>query len=485
LPDAVAHGKVVLAGIIGGQSVKALDFASSKFAGQPELYFTDLVQETLFRLLARYSEKTGGAVMPARALEDLMGRVRAGMLQQYTEEYAARAQENPEWHEFVHSVLQLRNLAGERATGETLATAAMILRGEVELEDGTKMSGHADAREFALTGFADAERIGSETESPEGDVSVEGNAVLADYASAKALQKTGRPVGVQLGIPSVDEGLGGGLAKGLTIAVAGTTVGKSSLCVQAAWYNAVMEGRHVLYFTTEQARDDVRLKIIARHSRLPKFGLERGLDTARIRSGWLSDGEEAVLADVVSDLKGGGYGEIQLVQMPSHCTVSIMAGRAENIARRILPELVVADYLQLFEPERRGRDTKEFESQSGIVKAAHSWATTCFRNIGVALISPWQLNRNGSGALKAGGAFSLDEHMASSSEAARTAGTVISMTLREEDSSRGRQVPLQFSIEKNRGGARGMRYPVTADYATSYFADRRDDGGSDYLGLED
>jgi hypothetical protein len=423
--------------------------------------------------------------MPVKALEDLMGRVRAGTLHQYTEEYAARAQENPEWHEVVHSVLSLRNLAGERATGETLATAAMILRGEVELEDGTKLSGHADAREFALGGFADAERIGSETESPEGDVSVEGNAVLAEYAAAKALTKLGRPVGVQFGIPSVDAALLGGLRKGLALLVAGTTVGKSSGCVQAAWHNAVNEGHNVIYFTTEQARDDVRVKFIARHSRLPKFGLERGLDSARILSGWLSDGEEAVLADVVADLKGGGYGEIQVVQMPEHCTVSAMTGRAESIARRARPDLVVVDYLQLFDPERRGRDTKEHESQSGIVKAAHRWANAAFGDTGVALLSPWQINRNGMGSLKAGGGFSLDEHMASSSEAGKTAGVVISMALREEDTSRGRQVPLQWTVEKNRGGPRGTRCPVTADYATSYFDDRESDSGQDYLGLED
>jgi len=66
----------------------------------------------------------------------------------------------------------------------------------------------------------------------------------------------------------------------------------------------------------------VRLKIIARHSRHPKFSLGKGLDVAKIRSGWLSRDEEMMLDLVLDDLRTcTDYGEVQVVQMPERCTI--------------------------------------------------------------------------------------------------------------------------------------------------------------------
>ena len=54
----------------------------------------------------------------------------------------------------------------------------------------------------------------------------------------------------------------------------------------------------------------------------------------------------------------------------------------------------------------------------------------------------------------------------------RTAATVLSLALPEEDTSEGRDVRLVLSVEKNRNGVRGGRFRVSADYATSFFTDR-------------
>lgn len=467
--DAVAHGKIVLSAVLAnGGSVRALDYASSRVG---EDHFTDPVQRSLFTVLVGYARQAGG-ILTREALGDMLRGKKPGTVQMYEEAYDAIASALPELHQFRHSVDQLRELAAERATGEALATAMQILRDGVRAEDGQELAGHADAREFAQVALAEAEQLASTSDTPEGNVNTEGDEVLAAYAAARELRRSGRPVGVQFGLPDLDRSLGGGLGKGLALLVAGTTVGKSSLCVQLAWYNAVIEGRDVMVFTTEQHRDEVRVKLVSRHSRHPKFGLGRGLDTLKITSGWLSEEEERALAWVADDLKTGGYGELQVVQMPERCTVSVIAGRAEAMARRRRPDLMVFDYLQLCDPERRGRDSREDVNQGGIVKGAHRWAQTAFHGRGVPFVSPWQINRNGMSALKSGGGFSLDEHMSQSSEAAKTAAVVLSLALSEEDASRGRAVPLVLTVEKNRNGVKGGRFPVTADYATSYFSDR-------------
>ena len=485
MPDAVAHGRTVLSAVVAGRgSVAALDYAAAKLP-DPDVYFTDPVQRVLFQLLVRYAARNGG-VLSREALGDLLRDRKPGTALMYGEAYAALAATVPEVHEFRHAVDMLRDLASERATGDALAAGMQILREGASLDDGRKLRGYADAREYVLEALASAEQLGSEADTPEGDVTGEGGDVMADYARVKALRMSGKPVGVQFGIPSLDGDLGG-LGNGLALVVAGTTVGKSSLVVQLAWFSAVAEGRNVQFFTTEQHRSEVRVKIVARHSRHPKFGLPSGLNSRKIRAGWLSEEEEKALDWVVSDLKGGGYGEIQVVQMPERCTVSVMAGRSESLARRVMPDVVIADYLQQFEPDHLVRDAKAHETQMGIVKRAHRWAQACYHGRGVPLVSPWQANQGGSAALRGGGSFSIDEHMSQTTEAAKTAGVVLALgTGGEEDSSGGRRVPLLLSVVKNRDGARGARHHLTADYATSFFTDREepDAGMAGDLGLD-
>lgn len=445
------------------------------------------MQRGLFKLLRRFSDRYG-AIMGQEQLEDLMrAKFDVGTRAMYAETYAALAGSPcPEWHEYQHSTDMLRQLAGERATGEALATGKAILAGLVRLEDGTELRGPDDAREFVLGALAEAQLLSTDSETAEGDISAEGGDVLAAYAEARALRDSGKPVGVQVGIESVDKGLAGGIKKGLTLVVGSTGSGKSTFCVQVAWHNAVMEGRNVQYFTTEQARDEVRAKIVARHSCLPQFGLQHGLDSSRILSGWLRRGEEQVLADVVADLKGGGYGQIQTVQMPDNCTVSMMRTRSEGLARAARPDVLVMDYLQLLAPERKTRDSRVHEDQSGIVKTAHSWALTAYRQTGVSLISPWQANQAGATALRGGQErFSVDTHMSATKEAGNTAGMVLALGLREEDTTKGRAVPLKLSVVKHRGGAAGESFDLTADYATSRFSEHGSAGGGDEDYLDD
>jgi hypothetical protein len=488
MADEVAHGKTVLSAIVaGGGSVRALDHAAEKLA-VPELFFTDAVQLKVFLLLERYRRQAGG-IMPREVLSDLLRGRKPGTVQMFEETYDGLAAFVPEEHQFRHAVDQLRELAAERATGEALAMGKQILganeKEPFKLEDGRALWGHEEARAYVQAALADAEQLGADADTPVTDVARDGDEVMAAYARAKALKQSGKRIGVAFGLDSLDKYLGGGIGNGLCLVVAGTTVGKSSLCVQAAWFNAVIEGRNVLVFTTEQHCHEVRLKLVARHSRLPKFGLAQGLDTARMRGGWLSEEEERVFAWVLDDLKTGGYGGIEVVQMPERCTVPQWTGRAESMGRRRRPDLMVFDYLQLCDPALRTRDSREHENQSGIVKSAHRWGQAAFHGHGVPLISPWQANQGGAQALRGGGGgFSLDQHMSQSSEAAKTAGTVITLAAPEEDTTRGRAAPLTLTVEKNRDYARGGRFQVVADYATSHFADR-EDMGEDPIDLGD
>lgn len=471
----VSHGQVVLSAIIGGTgSLSALGYARDKL--EPE-HFTDKTQMVLFRVLGTYADMYDG-IMSSSAFGDMLRDLKAGSAQMYVESYdAIAARPLPEFHAFKHSVGQLRELAAARKTEEALAAGLEISRHGVTDDRGSKLKGHADARAYVMEMFAAAEEAGGVSDSPRGDVTTEGDSLLAEYARIKELQLAGQVPGILFGIPALDLHLESGLGNGeLGLVAAGTTAGKSSLCVQAAWYNAVMRGQDVLVFTTEQLRTALRIKFMARHSKHPKFGLPRGLNTAAIRSGRLTAAEEQVLAAVADDLKHGGYGVCNIVQMPENCTLEVMAAKEAAISRTLpkgKPDLVIADYLQLFQAVRPSRDARVNETQGAILKHAATWARSCHDGEGVPFLSPWQMNTAGVLKMKSGNGFTLED-LSETAEAQRTPGLVLALSHSEEDLSRGRRAPLEVTVLKFRDGPRGMKFPVEADFATCCFKDRAD-----------
>jgi replicative DNA helicase len=472
------HGDIVLAAVIGGTgSTKALDFIGTKLT--PE-HFPDKRQQDLLKLLARYAAQTHG-IMGRAALEDFLRDKAPGSrldLVAYYDLLAAAPM--PTKDQFVHSVGQLAELAADRDTGDVLAAGLEILRHGVQDSLGAELRGHADARLYVSARLAEVERDLHLSDSPEGDARDDADDVLASYAHAKALRASGQVPGVLFGIPALDAYVEGGIGPGeMALLLSWTSVGKSRLCVQHAWDAAVEQGKNVVYFTTETLRPDICRALVARHSRLPKFGLAEGLNDRKIRAGALTPAEEQALAAVIDDFKYGPYGRLRVVQMPEHCTMSGLSGRFEAISRMFTPELVIADYLQLFIPERQRRDGSEREDQSGILKSAKRWCASCLGGKGVPFVTPWQVNKTGRQSMKASGVFELEDAHGTS-EAAKTPDLVLAL-MDEEDTSGGRNAPLRIKALKVRGGPRGQSFPLLADYATCYFHDRDE---PDEVGLE-
>lgn len=475
--DATAHGEIILTAVIGGRgSTKALDYAATHLT--PE-HFEDPRQVQLFILLTRYALQTHG-IMTRPALEDLLRHRKAGSRLALAEYYSAVAgMLLPARHQFLHSVGELLTLAAERETGSALATARTILTDPegVRLDDKTVLSGHEDARSWLLAEMARIEQSLRKSDSPEGDAHDDADDVLAAYAAAKDLQMRGEAPGVLFGVPALDAFIGSGIGPGeMGIILAGTTIGKSRLCVQHAWHASVVQRKHVVYFTTETLRPQICRNLIARHSVLPQFGITGraglpGLDSKDIRAGTLSASEESALDVVIKDFKTGDYGRLRVVQMPEHCTVSGLASRFAAIERAFPPDLVIADYLQLFEPDRRSRENREFENLSGILKSFKRWCATARGGRGVAAETPWQVNLGGRQNLRSSGSYVLEDS-SGTQEAARTPDIVLALEDREKDTTAGRRVEMDLSALKVRDGPRGKKFPIEADYATCCFRER-------------
>lgn len=473
--DSVEHGKNVLGRVLasrGSADTADLDYAVARLL-PAEHFFTDRVQAALFELCRRYADNYR-AVLPKKVLDDVLRDKPPGTALLYGEYYDALCEREVADDEFRHSVDQLRDLAAERVTGEALAQGITILQsGARDERTGEVLHGHAAAREHVLAAFAAAERDATGTDTPDGDIRAEREKILGQYARAKELRLSGRAPGVQFGISGLDDKLKSGVAPGsLNIVLGWTSAGKTSYCVQWAWHVSVVQQRDVVYFTTETLRPGIVAKLIARHSRLAKFGLPKGLNSDDILGGTLDPEEEDSLNQVVADLTSGPYGRIQVTQCGKAAGVSVIESRLAANRRQFTPAIAFVDYAQLLVPERNGyRDAKYNVDLAGIVKDLKQVGAAFGEGAGIPVVTPWQVSREGRRNLKPGEGYTLLD-VAETKEAADTADLVLALVDPGKDTTRGRAVPVEAMVLKNRLGERNFGVQLTADFATSFFDPR-------------
>jgi len=464
MPDAVDHGRVVLGAILAGRA----DLLAAARRHLAPAHFTDSVQAALFTFCERYADQAGG-VLPRAALADIFRGQPPGTAAKYAEYFDLVTAVKPAEDEFRWSVQQLRELYAERRTGELVTRSMEVLTsGAVEGTGARRreIRGHADARAFLLSGLAEIERDLSAEDSPEGDMRAEGREIKQDYVRRELQRHSGDVTAT--GLPALDGMLGGGQQRGELNLIAGSTSsGKTALCCQLAHHAVTQQGRNVVIFTSETLRSQVRFRILARHSREPKFGLERGINTRDMKAGTLPD--RNAFATVLHDFSASdGYGRCYIAQVPRGATVATLESRLAALARDWTADLVIIDYLALLRPGNRHRDLRE--SLVDIIQEAGQLATTYSGGLGVPVLSPWQVRREARDSASKRGYFTLND-LSETAEASNRAHVVMSLLEPDTDDSRGRDVRLKLSVLKNRDGERGGEpIELRADYATAFFA---------------
>jgi replicative DNA helicase len=441
-------------------------------------HFAGQVLPEMFALLQRYLDMTG-EVMTRSALAAFLDerRVQAGSVAMYLETYDLCLVTEVSDGEFAWAVDRLRGMASEQATGQALAEAYEILVHGMDGRDG-RMVGPDAARLHVMERFAAIDVELNQAEAPEGEVNAEEGQILDRYAkTAYARKLAGGNPGIALGIPMVDDKLGGGLNRGeLALIVGFSSSGKTSACVQLAWHAKVMQHRNVVLFTSETLRPQVINKVIARHSRHPQYEYEMpdGLDSSRIRAGSLSGPEIAQFQAVVHDFTHNQeYGRLYVAQLPFGASIGQVRSRLSRIGHLFSVDLVIIDYLQLLHPDRK-RDAAH-EEAAQMVKDAKAVAATFGNGQGVPVVSPWQVNRTGRDrALKEGGYSGID--LAGTAEAFNTPDVVLTL-LEPAKIENPRACPVKAELLKNRDGPRGADFRLMIDYATSFFQAAEDASG--------
>jgi len=466
MASASEHAKWVLAAIIPDRR-DLLDLALLRLS--PD-HFVDPVWKSIFLMLDKYLQATHG-VLTKSAVSDILrnsGLTDPARVLDFEEKFDLLANTEVSEDSFKWSVEQLRELAAERATDKALTEAMTIKNHGLQLKKNEEpVRGHIAARNHIQTRFMEIDQELKIQDTPEGDITKEKQDILQEYYSKKELKDAGLAPGIFFGISDIDNKTGG-IRPGELCLIAGySSVGKSSVCVQLAWWASVMQGKNVVYFTGETGRETTRHRLISRHSRLPQFNLPEGLNNKWLRDGDIPEEFEPKFLEVVDDFTGNsGYGVCNVLMLPRGSSVATLESKITRLQDEYNVDLVICDSLNLLASLRkRGSRTEE---SAETVKEAQNIVTTFNYGKGVPLVSPWQVNREGKKTADQT-KFYTTLALAETAEATNSADIVIAFL--ETPGQVGRYVQLGGSIIKCRDGEKSANTEVSVDYGTSLFQD--------------
>lgn len=492
MASAKEHAKTLLSGIIPGKFDRLVRLRTELTS---EHFADDLVQQKMFQFLEHFATVTGG-VMKRGALEDLLRDADAGRRALYLETYDDLASLSVDDIDFEWSLAQIKDLTAEKHMKEALVEGLEIITKGLENTKGELIKGQSEARLHVLDRFADIDRTLAKQESPIGEIRDEAEIMLAEYHERKAARLAGTDEGVNFGIADLDAKVGGLQRGELWLSAGYSSDGKTSLCVQLAWSAAMEQGKNVLFITTETVNTTIRRKLVARHSKHPKFesfGLPEGLNTRDMKNGTLNDLEEALYDELIRDLsdKKNDYGRFTIAQLPRGATVEVAEAIMNQTQHEYNLDLAIWDYLALFRSSS-ARSTDR-ESLSGVIKESKQISTTFNKGKGVPLISPWQVNRSSREDAQKIQMYTTMA-MAETAEATNSSDGIVSMLAPEDNTNRYAELVMQ--LLKHRDGETANGIITNVDYATSHFASRMafgsfgstarsSGGGGGFDGLED
>jgi replicative DNA helicase len=422
----------------------------------------------LFKIFSKYYD-IASDVPTKQAISAILAKLPgsdSGKIQLYETTYDSLMEQQSSDSDFRWSLSQIKDIYAQKVVGETLLRGMQVLKQGLETSKGDELRGHEDARELVMAELGVLDQRLTVQEAPDGDIREEEQDFLDEYESRKQSFLAGDFSGIEFGIPQLDKVIGGLQPGELDFVLGYSSSGKSSLCCQLAWNAAIRQQKNVVYVTTETLRTQIRRKLVARHSRLSKFGLDEGINTANMKNGDLSDFMEEKLREVVHDFTNTeDYGKLRIVQASDSMSVTGMKVRLQAIQREFPIDLVVVDALYILASDTKYTQGREQLNEK--IEQAMILAKTFNNGNGIPLITPWQASRKAKEDADRDKRYSMSA-MAETAYAERYADNVIALL---EPPQTQRYTTLSCSVLKHRDGEQSSGFPVDVDYATCYFTD--------------
>lgn len=464
--EAFEHGNMILGAILPNR----VDLMERAVLRVQLEYFQDRYQKLLWQFLVEYYERTS-LIAPISVLDDQIRKhsVPDGHATALHTLWETCAEMSVVDAEMDWSIDQLIDIQASTRTAQVFAKAVEIYRSGLTQPNGERLQGHAAAREYVLTELDAIEAATDPQSTPEGLLQDDAVTFMGAYLAGKQGRLLNGPPGIQFGIPNLDFHLGGLIPGELVLLLGYTSDGKTGMAVQVSWSAAVEQGKNVAFFTSETVREQINRRLLARHSKLPMFGLPDGLNSAALRKYELLEPvEEDALRAVLDDLSTNpNYGRLYVAQVPRGATLSQIEQKMYRLQSKMHIDLVVIDYLGILRATiPRGVYR---EDATDILKDAKQLATTFNHGRGVTLLSPWQVTRTAREQAERLGAYTLAS-LADTSEASKTPDTIVSLLGPMDNDNR--YVELTVQILKRRDGETVNGLMVHADRATSFFSER-------------
>jgi replicative DNA helicase len=312
-------------------------------------------------------------------------------------------------------------------------------------------------------------------ERTEVELSKATNTAYERYLAAK--ENSLANYGILSGLREIDVNVKGIKRKEMMLIAGSVGECKTTLAINWAYNACVQGGFNVLYVTLEMSKENLEDILYCIHANNPVLQRENNCDITmtrdEIKNGEMSPRQEFWYKYALTDwsLRGATrkdktvpYGNFTVWEPNSELTPTLLAAKL-NYFNRIAPiHLVIVDYPGLMIPDDHSKNMNEGAALNQIMKKLKNLALTFNGNEGVAMLCPFQINREGKKDVvkrteKEGESKSFKDidkpvyntfHLSYANEAERSADYVIYTYLNQElrDSN-----TIHIGCIKNRHGA--------------------------------
>lgn len=211
--------------------------------------------------------------------------------------------------------------------------------------------------------------------------------------------------GILSGIKPLDLNLKGAKKKELVLVAGSTGELKSTLCMNWAYFGALMQGYNVFYMSLEMSREQIEEMFVTIHSSNPDLWENSEwkdvypLSWEKVNEGELNDEEEQFYEYCLNDLTNSdenNYGELIIFDPPYDMTPSLLRQHCEILNKKLENglHLIIPDYPELMESDDK-RISNTGEKLNRIMRDLKLLAQQFSDGEGVAVIAPFQINREG------------------------------------------------------------------------------------------
>jgi len=461
----VNHAETVLSGIILGEGENergvrtSLEFSMVRLRDR---HFADGKHKAIFAAILEYFSRTGG-LLEEEVFLDMM--VSSEVAEQKRQEYILMFRslsQNPVSMEKVrYSIDELCGETENRCFVDALTKTMEVLDGKSSEKGEEGLSKYGRARRFLQAELMSIDELAYEY-MPEVDPTKETVELSREYDMHK--NQPERFVGCKTGFLVVDDLTNGGQGGELWL-VAGYAGEGKSFTLMNSFYNAVyMQGMNCVIASTEMPPNQCRRRLIARHSRHPKFGLQDGLAYKDIKLGTLSPDEERTYKDVIlKDLaECKDYGNQRIFLVPHDAGVDYIRMKVQQYNSLFPVHAIYIDYLSMLQTSRRRQSRREELDE--IIKQCKQLALTFDGGRGCFVMSAFQTNRVSWEKAKRSGHYELNS-FADSSEAEKSSDFAMWIL---RDPRLEEEHEMKAGIMKYRDDEKIREFRLYEDFATSF-----------------